>query len=74
MFCVYLRAQSFKMVANTTKTALKDYLELYEYLSVLTEEQITKLRRIAVGILPLSSFTEDELRQLAQKQQSQLSA
>jgi hypothetical protein len=40
-------------------------------LSVLTEEQIIKLRRIAVGILPLSAFTADELLQLDRKQKSQ---
>jgi hypothetical protein len=60
------------MISNTTKSTLSDYLELYQYLSVLTEEQITKLRRVAVGILPLSSFTEDELLQLDKKQKSQL--
>ena len=61
------------MIANTTKPTLSDYLELYQYLSVLTEEQITKLRRIAVGILPLSAFSSDELLQLANKLQAQLS-
>ncbi|RYY26584.1 MAG: hypothetical protein EOO04_10550 [Chitinophagaceae bacterium] len=60
------------MIANSTKPTLSDYLDLYQYLSVLTEEQITKLRRIAVGILPLSAFTSDELQQLANKQKSQL--
>ena len=39
----------------------------------ITEEQITKLRRIAVGILPLSAFTSDELLQLASKLHAQLS-
>ncbi|RYG05303.1 MAG: hypothetical protein EOO02_04105 [Chitinophagaceae bacterium] len=59
------------MIANTTKLVISDYLELYQYLSVLTEEQITKLRRVAVGILPLTSFSEDELQQLVTKQQAQ---
>ena len=60
------------MIADTTKSTLSDYLELYQYLSVLTEEQITKLRRIAVGILPVTAFTADELLQLDRKQKSQL--
>jgi hypothetical protein len=60
------------MIANTTKPTLSDYLDLYQYLSVLTEEQITKLRRIAVGILPFSAFSSDELQQIANKQKSQL--
>ncbi|MET0244460.1 MAG: hypothetical protein ABW174_13365 [Flavitalea sp.] len=59
------------MIANTTKLVISDYLELYQYLSVLTEEQITKLRRVAVGILPLTSFSDDELQQLVTKQQAQ---
>jgi hypothetical protein len=61
------------MIADTSKPMLSNYLELYQYLSVLTEEQITKLRRIAVGILPLSAFTSDELLQLASKLHTQLS-
>jgi hypothetical protein len=61
------------MIANTTKPMLSGYLDLYEYLSVLTEEQITKLRRIAVGILPLSAFSPDELQQLDARQKQQLS-
>ena len=68
---VYLRVQSFHMIVETTKSTLSDYLELYQYLSVLTEEQIIKLRRIAVGILPISAFTADELLQLDRKQKAQ---
>jgi hypothetical protein len=60
------------MIADTTKSTLSDYLDLYKYLSVLTEEQITKLRRIAVGILPITAFSEDEVAQLDRKQKSQL--
>jgi hypothetical protein len=58
------------MIADTTKSTLSDYLDLYKYLSVLTEEQITKLRRIAVGMLPLTAFSEDEVEQLDRKHKS----
>jgi hypothetical protein len=60
------------MIADTTKSTLSDYLELYKYLSVLTEDQITKLRRIAVGMLPITAFSEDEVALLERKQKSQL--
>lgn len=60
------------MTTDSTKSKISDYLELYQYLSVLTEEQITKLRRVAVGILPISAFTAEELMQLDYKQKSQL--
>jgi hypothetical protein len=56
------------MITSTTTPVVSDYLSLYQYLSVLTEDQIIKLRRIAIGILPLSAFTEDELRQLETRQ------
>ncbi|RYY16728.1 MAG: hypothetical protein EOO04_26490 [Chitinophagaceae bacterium] len=60
------------MITSTNTPGISDYLALYQYLSVLTEEQIIKLRRIAVGILPLSAFTEDEVKLLASKQLEQL--
>jgi hypothetical protein len=40
------------------------YLDLYKYLVVLTEVQIIKLRKIALGILSLSSFTNAEIQDL----------
>jgi hypothetical protein len=40
------------------------YLDLYKYLLVLTEGQITKLRNIALGILSPSSFTNAEIQDL----------
>lgn len=43
------------------------YLDLYKYLPVLTEEQITKLRKIATGILGLNAFSDEELSTLENK-------
>jgi hypothetical protein len=43
------------------------YLDLYKYLPVLDEEQIRKLRKIAVGILDLSAFSNEEIRNLEMK-------
>jgi hypothetical protein len=47
---------------NTQQTT--NYLDLYKYLLVLTEGQITKLRNIALGILSPSSFTNAEIQDL----------
>ena len=52
---------------NKTEFSDNRYLELYKYLSVLTEEQIIKLRKIATGILSLSAFTNEELNVLESK-------
>lgn len=34
---------------------------MYKYLLFLSEEQIIKLRKIAVGILSISAFTDEEM-------------
>ena len=46
---------------NTLPTT---HLDLYKYLLVLTEGQIVKLRKIALGILSPSSFSNDEIEDL----------
>jgi hypothetical protein len=43
------------------------YRYLYNFLLVLTEEQIFKLRNIAIGTSSLSSFSENEIRELEGK-------
>ena len=55
---------------NTQPTVL----DLYKYLAVLTEAQITKLRNIALCIMSPSSFTNAEIQDLEinlSRQQSQ---
>ena len=52
---------------STPIPSLSDYMELYKYLPVLNEEQISKLRKIAIGVLDLSAFSEDELGVLETK-------
>jgi hypothetical protein len=44
-----------------------NYLALYKYLPVLSAEQITKLRNIAVGILTLGAFSAEEINVLENK-------
>jgi hypothetical protein len=46
---------------------ISPYLDLYKYLPVLDEEQILKLRQIAVGILDISAFSHEEIHVLETK-------
>lgn len=41
-----------------------DYHYLYNFLLVLTEDQIFKLRNIAIGTNSLSAFSEHEIHEL----------
>jgi hypothetical protein len=50
---------------------ISSYLQLYKFLLVLSEEQITKLRKIAVGILEMSAFSKEEIQHLENKMQQQ---
>lgn len=47
------------MATNLIDTA-SNYRKLYDYLLVMDEKQIVKLMKIAVGILPLQAFSEEE--------------
>ncbi len=40
------------------------FLGLYKYLTVLTEQQITKLRNIAIGLSDIQSFSPQEIELL----------
>jgi len=44
-----------------------NYRHLYNFLLVLNEEQITKLRSIVVGTRDLTAFSETEIRDLESK-------
>lgn len=43
------------------------YLKLYNYLKVLDESQIIKLRKVVTGILDMSVFSPEEIRLLEAK-------
>lgn len=47
------------MTPNTSVPSV--YLQFYQYLPVLDAEQIRKLRKIAIGILDISAFSEEEI-------------
>ncbi|HUQ66397.1 MAG TPA: hypothetical protein VM101_09590 [Flavitalea sp.] len=51
-------------MASINKSQQNNYMDLYKYLLVLTESQIIKLRKIALGILSPSSFTNAEIQDL----------
>jgi hypothetical protein len=58
-------------MAGMNSTQPTTYLDLYKYLLVLTEAQITKLRNIALGIMSPSSFTKAEIQDLERNLLSQ---
>jgi hypothetical protein len=57
---------NLKRIAMYSNSRLSEsgYLSLYKYLLVLSEDQITKLRKIAVGILTMSAFSDEEMNVL----------
>lgn len=55
------------MTTETNLQARTGYRYLYNFLLVLTEDQISKLRNIAIGTKNLSAFTEPEIRELELK-------
>lgn len=54
-----------------TQQTTSSYMQLYKFLLVLSEEQIVKLRKIAIGILELSAFSREEIQLLEYKMQQQ---
>lgn len=66
IFCI--TCGSFLIMTTETKfQAGTGYRYLYNFLLVLTEDQIFKLRNIAIGIKQLSAFSEREIRELEVK-------
>jgi len=55
------------MTTETKFEAGTSYRYLYNFLLVLDEDQIFKLRNIAIGTNSLSSFSENEIRELEVK-------
>lgn len=51
------------MSSNLVYTA-SNYRKLYDYLLFMNEQQILKLMKIAVGILPLQAFSDEEINVL----------
>lgn len=55
------------MSLTTTLFPKTDYHFFYNFLLVMSEEQIQKLRRIMIGFEKLSSFSENEIIELEKK-------
>ena len=55
------------MTTETNFQAANSYRYLYNFLLVLTEDQIFKLRNIAIGTGNISSFSDKEIRELEDK-------
>ena len=59
------------MSITTTLFPRTDYHFFYSFLLVMSEEQIQKLRQIIIGIEKISSFSENEIKELEQKADEQ---
>ena len=55
------------MDTNLSIQVKEGYYALYKYINILTDTQINKLRHIAMGMLQVSDFTEEEIFELEQK-------
>lgn len=55
------------MTTESKFEARLSYRYLYNFLLVLTEDQIFKLRNIAIGTNSISAFSEHEIRELEVK-------
>ncbi len=55
------------MSITSTLFPKTDYHFFYNFLLVMSEDQIQKLRRIMIGIEKISSFSENEIEDLEKK-------
>jgi hypothetical protein len=55
------------MSVTSTLFPKTDYHFFYDFLLVMSEEQIQKLRRIILGIENISSFSEIEIEELEER-------
>ena len=55
------------MSITSTLFPKTDYHFFYDFLLVMSEEQIQKLRRIILGIESISSFSENEIEELEER-------
>lgn len=54
---------------TVTSRVPSDYMDFYRFLPVMDAEQIRKLRRIAIGVLTISAFSDEEIAVLETKLQ-----
>lgn len=55
------------MSITTTLFPRNDYHFFYDFLLVMNDEQIHKLRKIILGIEKISAFSENEINELEKK-------
>jgi hypothetical protein len=55
------------MDTNLSIQVKEGYYALYKYINILTDTQINRLSHIAMGMLQVSDFTEEEIFELEQK-------
>ncbi|HSB92597.1 MAG TPA: hypothetical protein VLC28_05745 [Flavitalea sp.] len=55
------------MDTNLSIHVKEGYYRLYKYINILTDTQINRLSHIAMGMLQVSDFTDEEICELEQK-------
>ena len=55
------------MDTNLSIQLKEGYYALYKYINILTDTQINRLSHIAMGMLQVSDFSEEEIFELEQK-------
>ena len=61
------------MNISTTFFPRTDYHFFYNFLLVMSEEQIQKLRRVMIGIEKLSAFSDNEIEDLEKRSGKKIS-
>ena len=59
------------MNLSTNAIPRSDYHFFYNYLLVMSEDQIKKLRRVMLGMEKITSFSENEIEELEKKASQQ---
>ena len=55
------------MDTNLSMQVKEGYYALYKYIHILTDTQINRLSHIAMGVLQVTDFTDEEISELEQK-------
>jgi len=67
VFVITSLIHSSVMLTETIHLQARNHRQFYEFLPVLNEDQIVKLRNIVIGTKNASAFSEEEINELKQK-------
>jgi hypothetical protein len=63
----YFVSSIIAMDTNLSLQVKEGYYALYKYIHILTDTQINRLSHIAMGMLQVTDFTDEEIFELEQK-------